>query len=70
MKLCRVRGWKDGLYGRDFGANGLLFFRRTVDDAVPAKLDFQLATPNTYVFLKRFSKVAGIIATPRLYAAA
>jgi cyclin B len=36
-----------------------------MEGAVLAKLNFQLTTPNTYVFLKRFSKVAGIIATPR-----
>ena len=30
-----------------------------------AKLNFQLTTPNAFVFLKRFAKVAGIIATPR-----
>ena len=30
-----------------------------------AKLNFQLTTPNAYVFLKRFAKVAGIATTPR-----
>jgi len=30
-----------------------------------SKLSFQLTTPNAFVFLKRFSKVAGIISTPR-----
>lgn len=30
-----------------------------------ATLNFQLTTPNAYVFLKRFVKVAGIAATPR-----
>jgi len=30
-----------------------------------SKLSFQLTTPNAFVFLKRFSKVAGIIASPR-----
>lgn len=32
---------------------------------VLAKLNFQLTTPNAYVFLKRFCKVAGIISSPR-----
>lgn len=30
-----------------------------------ATLNFQLTAPNAYVFLKRFAKVAGIVATPR-----
>ena len=30
-----------------------------------SKLSFQLTTPNAFVFLKRFAKVAGIISTPR-----
>ena len=30
-----------------------------------SKLNFQLTTPNALVFLKRFTKVAGILATPR-----
>ena len=30
-----------------------------------SKLNFQLTTPNALVFLKRFAKVAGILATPR-----
>merc|ERR1719506_2692832 len=30
-----------------------------------AKLNFQLTTPNAFVFLKRFAKIAGIVATPR-----
>jgi cyclin B len=30
-----------------------------------ATLNFQLTTPNAYVFLKRFSKVAGILSSPR-----
>ena len=30
-----------------------------------ATLNFQLTTPNAYVFLKRFSKVADIISSPR-----
>eukprot|EP00967_Tisochrysis_lutea_P157545 scaffold320018_cov32-Tisochrysis_lutea.AAC.2 len=32
---------------------------------VLAKLNFQLTTPNAYVFLKRFCKVAGVITSPR-----
>ena len=30
-----------------------------------SKLNFQLTTPNALVFLKRFAKVGGILATPR-----
>ena len=30
-----------------------------------AKLNFQLTTPNAFVFVKRFAKVAGIATTPR-----
>ena len=30
-----------------------------------SKLNFQLTTPNALVFMKRFAKVAGILATPR-----
>ena len=30
-----------------------------------SKLNFQLTTPNALVFLKRFAKVAGVLATPR-----
>ena len=30
-----------------------------------SKLNFQLTTPNALVFLKRFAKVAGILASPR-----
>jgi len=30
-----------------------------------SKLNFQLTTPNALVFLKRFTKVAGVLATPR-----
>ena len=33
-----------------------------------AKLNFQLTAPNAYVFLKRFCKVAGVLAAPRTHA--
>ena len=36
-----------------------------MEGGVLAKLNFQLTTPNAYVFLKRFSKVVGIISAPR-----
>ena len=36
-----------------------------MEGLILSKLSFQLTTPNAYVFLKRFSKVAGIITTPR-----
>jgi len=36
-----------------------------MEGAMLSKLNFQLTTPNAFVFLKRFAKVAGIISTPR-----
>ena len=36
-----------------------------MEGSMLAKLSFQLTTPNAFVFLKRFSKVAGIISTSR-----
>jgi len=36
-----------------------------MEGLILSKLSFQLTTPNAFVFLKRFSKVAGIIEMPR-----
>lgn len=36
-----------------------------MEGTILAKLNFQLTTPNAYVFLKRFCKVAGVIVNPR-----
>lgn len=37
----------------------------SMEGTMLAKLNFQLTTPNAYVFLKRFAKVAGIVSNPR-----